>query len=364
MQAERPSITPIQPMKTSRILRKLFFLGFLGLSSGFQAGPGPGSKALVPENPPAKGPPTYRIAFYNVENLFDCLHDTGKNDHDFSPTGIKGWGNAKYTNKRNRIFKVVSALDSECPLLALGLAEVENARVLRELCSGTPLRYRRFGFVHFESPDPRGIDVALLYRQDLLQIDTAIAYPLRIPPDTVARTRDILYIRARLATKDTNAARILHLFVNHFPSKYGGAVETDAKRAVAARLLRSLMDSLHARDSQAFLLAMGDFNTEAQDPVLQTLHAPPYRNLMAEKSWDTRIGSHKFREEWSTIDHIILNRHALSCVHKGKAFLFERDFLLETDERYMGIKPFRSFYGSRHLGGYSDHLPVYIDLCF
>ena len=336
-----------------------------------------------------------RIAFYNMENFFDCLHDSAKDDHDFTPQGIKGWGNAKYANKRNRLFKVIAALDAECPLAAIGLAEVENARVLRELCRGTPLRYKNFDFVHFESPDPRGIDVALLYRKDLLSIDTSYPVPLIIPPDSVARTRDMLYVRAFVEaspvppdsgmsgnrlSKDASGTgtgkhpcanrkkTCLHLFVCHFPSKYGGATETDHKRAAAARLLRRHMDSLSCKDSSAIILAMGDLNTHALDSVLAPLRSQPYLNLMASPTWRPRfaryrIGSHKFREEWSTIDHIILPRRILPWIRGKQAFVFARGFLLQSDERYMGIKPFRSFYGARHLGGYSDHLPVYIDLC-
>lgn len=360
---------------------------------------------------------SFRIAFYNMENFFDCWHDSSKNDHDFTPAGVKGWGNAKYANKRNRLFKVIAALDAECPLAAIGLAEVENARVLRELCRGTPLRYKSFDFVHFESPDPRGIDVALLYRKDLLQVDTAYPIALVIPPDSVARTRDILYVRTILSTEslqtrnppstnppeedrpakqacttkersaprqdeglflETSHARLrenicsgkirLHLFVCHFPSKYGGATETDHKRAAAACLLRQRMDNLSCKDSSAIILAMGDLNTHALDSVLAPLRSQPYLNLMASPTWRPRfaryrIGSHKFREEWSTIDHIILPRRILPWIRGNQAFVFARGFLLQSDERYMGIKPFRSFYGARHLGGYSDHLPVYIDLC-
>ena len=364
---------------------------------------------------------SFRIAFYNMENFFDCWHDSAKNDQDFTPSGIKGWGHAKYANKRNRLFKVIAALDAECPLAATGLAEVENARVLRELCRGTPLRYKGFDFVHFESPDPRGIDVALLYRKDLLRIDTAYPIALVIPPDSVARTRDILYVRAILiagniqtrnpplanpslaypAKEDllaqqahmakerpelrqdknlfletnqtqprgtTHPRKItLHFFICHFPSKYGGVLETNHKRAAAARLLRRHMDSLYSKDSTAFILAMGDLNTTAEDSVLAPLRSPPYLNLMASPAWQARfarhaIGSHKFREEWSTIDHIILNRHVLPWIKDGGAFVFARGFLIQNDERYMGIKPFRTFYGAKHLGGYSDHLPVYIDL--
>lgn len=304
----------------------------------------------------------YRIAFYNTENYFHPTHDTLKNDYDFTPTGIKGWGSAKFTAKRNNLFKVVAALDAEAPLLALGLAEVENALVLRELCRGTPLRFLNFDFVHFESPDPRGIDVALLYRRDLLQVDTAFPIAVAVPPDSVSRTRDILYVRA-VRGQDT-----LHFFVNHFPSKYGGVTATEHKRAYAAGLLRRCMDGVLQHDSAAFVVAMGDLNTGCEDAVLAPLDSLPWVNLMAQPSWtlDRRGGkaggSHKFRETWSTIDHIIVGQGSLGKIDRGKASLFDRDFLLMKDERYLGFKPLRTFYGAKYLGGYSDHLPVYIDV--
>lgn len=316
----------------------------------------------------------YRIAFYNVENYFHPTHDTLKNDYDFTPTGVKGWGNAKFTVKRNNLFKVVTALDAEAPLLALGLAEVENSLVLRELCRGTPLRFLKFDFVHFESPDPRGIDVALLYRRDLLRVDTAFPIAVAVPPDSVPRTRDILYVKAvRLsggtATRESSSVSdTLHFFVNHFPSKYGGVVATDHKRAYAAGLLRKCMDEVRQSDTSAFVVAMGDLNTGCEDAALTVLDSLPWVNLMAQKSWrldrkgKKAGGSHKFREAWSTIDHIIVGRGSVGRINRGRAFLFDRDFLLMKDDRYLGFKPLRTFYGASYLGGYSDHLPVYIDV--
>lgn len=306
----------------------------------------------------------YRIAFYNTENYFHPTHDTLKNDYDFTPTGIKGWGSAKFTAKRNNLFKVVAALDAEAPLLALGLAEVENALVLRELCRGTPLRFLHFDYVHFESPDPRGIDVALLYRRDLLRVDTAFPIAVAVPPDTVSHTRDILYVKAVcISGGDT-----LHLFINHFPSKYGGVTATEHKRAYAAGLLRRCMDEVLRGDTAAFVVAMGDLNTGSEDAALAVLDSLPWVNLMAQPGWTLDRkgkkagGSHKFRETWSTIDHIIVGRGSIGRIDRGKASLFDRDFLLMKDERYLGYKPLRTFYGARYLGGYSDHLPVYMDV--
>lgn len=345
-----------------------------------------------------------RVAFYNLENFFHPSKDSLKRDDDFTPTGMRGWGNSKFYQKRNRIFKVLNTMDAENPLLAIGVAEVENAVALRELCLGTPLRYRKICFVHFESPDPRGIDVALLYRSDLLEVDTAFPIPMVIPPDTVSRTRDILYVRSRIRIPGlgpngvgendsatlgnyengiVSASPLIHFFVCHFPSKYGGAAATDPKRAAAAYLLRRHFDSIYRQDSLAYIIAMGDMNTHAHDPVLRPLDEYPLCNLMAAEDWKgaigcqgvgnqrglgdrnrdhQKMGSHKYRQEWSTIDHIIVSPSLKETLERGRACLFNRDFLLQEDDKYLGVKPFRSFYGSRYLGGYSDHLPVFIDL--
>lgn len=351
---KKPDAKPWKTLLPSHFPYLLYKMGIpllLGLGGG----------SLRAQVVPMPADTFYRIAFYNAENYFDCLHDSGKNDHDFTPTGIKGWGNAKYIQKRNNLFKVISAINAETPLVALGMAEIENARVLRDLCRGTPLRYRNFDFVHFESNDPRGIDVALLYRTDLLRIDTAYPYPLVMPPDTVSRTRDILYVRA-LPQHGVRLPDTLHLLVNHFPSKYGGVLKTEAKRAAAALLLRQVLDDLQVRHPDAFILAMGDFNTTPDDPALRRLDSVPFVNLMHAESWKGKTGSHKYREEWSTIDHIYVNHNCFGNIRQGRAFLFDREFLLMPDERYLGNKPFRTFYGARYLGGYSDHLPVYIDV--
>lgn len=335
---------------------------------------------------------TGRIAFYNVENLFDPTRDSTISDQDYTPTGSRHWGRAKYETKCNRIFKVIAALDAEYPLLCIGLAEVENARVLRQLCLGTPLRYDGYGFVHFDSPDRRGIDVALLYRTDRLEI--LAARPLPVGRDIGAdafHTRDILSVQARVrATGD-----MLHLFVVHFPSKFGGALVTDGRRRQAGMVLRQAMDSVRIRHPNALVLAMGDFNATADETALSesigfvpasalrpseaAAHPAdaPYIHLMAD--FPPEVGSHKYRERWSLIDHILVSPalwplcrpQSQACgrwrLPKSKtlyAAVFYRDFLLTADPTYFGEKPFRTFVGPMYHGGYSDHLPVYVDVQF
>jgi hypothetical protein len=344
-----------------------------------------------------------RIAFWNVENLFDCVNDTLKNDDEFTPFGTRAWGRKKYDAKCISLYKVISALNAEQPLVVCGLAEIENARTLRDLCFGTPLRFLNFDFVHYDSPDPRGIDVALLYRKDLFKTLASQAIPLIYSGDSVSHTRDILYVKgvmlnskpasqsnsAELNSTDPQSPDTLHLFVCHFPSKFGGALQTEIKRFRAGQLLRYCIDTLLAAHPQAQIFAMGDFNGEPNEkPLYESIKYKPLNSAHNNTSGDTatlinlmlpyvgKQGSHKYREKWSIIDHIIITDNMSEITEQSnktshnntlrivnsKAYIFNRSFLLMPDKNYMGQKVFRTFNGPKYLGGYSDHLPVYIDL--
>ena len=345
---------------------------------------------------------TYRVAFYNVENLFYPTRDSSIDDEDFTPWGSRHWTFAKFEAKCHGIFKVVAALDAESPLLCMGLAEVENAQVLSQLCYGTPLRYDHYRFVHFNSPDRRGVDVALLYRSDRMEV--LQAHPIAVCREEGAPplyTRDILSVMGRVkATGDT-----LFLFVVHFPSKLGGDLETDERRRRAGKTLRGAMDSVRAAHPSAYIAAMGDFNATPHEAALQAgMGYAPYTNLMAD--FPREVGSHKYREAWHLIDHVVVspalrercrvqaspygNRAATGKTKRGRteqisrwrmaatgkkknatprpqaetlrAAIFYRDFLLKDDDTYFGKKPFRTFIGPRYEGGYSDHLPVFVDI--
>lgn len=310
----------------------------------------------------------FRMAFYNTENFYDYFDDTLTNDNDFTPRGMKGWNKKRYYHKCNQLFKVIAALNAEEPLIGLGLCEVENERVLRDLCIGTPLRNFHFDFVHFDSYDRRGIDVAFLYRKKYIRILQSAPIPFIFKGDSVPKSRDILYVKAMLMEKDT-----LHIFVNHFPSKFGGLLATQSKRLQAAQLLCSLVENIQAQDSSAFILAMGDFNDEPSDESLEI-------GLQCQRPWrgapyvkgaifnlmyplEGKVGSHKYQAEWSLIDHFIVNGALMDTaaslhIVPHKTEVFSPAFLLMEDDNYQGDKVFRTFYGSKYLGGYSDHLPI------
>ena len=286
------------------------------------------------------------IAFWNVENYFDNHDDPRKDDQDFTPEGNYHWTASRYLDKRNKIYKTMAALGYPA---VMGLAEVENDAVLEALRLGTPLRAKGYTAVHYESPDKRGIDCALLYRDDSFRL--LESRPIAVS-DTLHgfRTRDILLVVGLLGD-DTCC-----LLVNHWPSKAGGMKALRRRRAVARRL-RSTMDSLMHAHPGALVVAMGDFNAAPDEAVIRQemgfgrtgRNTEGVYNLMA--GLPKGEGSYKYQGVWSYIDQIMANRQL-------RVEVFRPDFLLTPDDRYMGDKPFRTFIGIRYQGGYSDHLPI------
>lgn len=311
----------------------------------------------------------YRIVFYNVENLFDAENDSLTLDDTFTPEGTAHWNFAKYKKKTNRIAQVIMAVGGwEVPEL-VGLCEVENRYVLEGITQHTALAKFRYEIAHFDSPDRRGIDVALLYQKDKFKPLHTEAISVHLDNETT--TRDILYVKGVTTTEDT-----LHIFVNHWPSKYGGALETIPKRNAAARTLRNKTDSLLNENILTKIIIMGDFNTEAERiPVHKTLgaklvwensQAVGLYNLSARWNRIVGYGSHKYHGVWSSIDQIIISNGLLKgngilFASAEDAHIFRAAFLLEEDKDG-GSKPFRTHIGMRYNDGFSDHLPIYLDL--
>lgn len=319
-----------------------------------------------------RGEKGIRIMFYNCENLFDTQDDTLKNDADFLPEGNYHWTNYRYWEKQQRIAKTISAVGGwEAPEI-IGLVEIENAHVLINLTKNTSISGHKYSFVHYESPDLRGIDVALLYRPEKFWKTYSRAIPVVFPFDTASKTRDILYVKGVVLDQDT-----LHVFVNHFPSRLGGQFVSQPKRNYVASILKQLTDSIMLVDSCAKIVIMGDFNDNPTDEsILTFLGAKPangYKgrglyNLMNSDS--NSIKTHFYRGptgiEWSTLDQIIVSSSLTYCPKGllcGKAFVFEADFLFEQDNADNRI-PKRTFIGMKYNDGFSDHLPVYVDLYF
>lgn len=315
-----------------------------------------------------------RIMFYNLENFFDTRNDSlTQGDDEFSYGGMRYWGKEKYQKKLINIYRVIVNLGGWDPPEIIGVCEVENKWVIGDLVNGTPLRNFKYKFVNYDSPDPRGIDVALLYRSDKFKPVYHQPIEIKYPFDTLAKTRDILYVKGLTVTNDT-----LHLFVNHFPSKYGGAAITIEKRNFVAKKLKSKVDSILNCDTNSKIILMGDFNDEPNDESIKkhlgsrcdTSNFNEFNlfNLMCNNLKEQGIGTNKFREKWSVIDQILVSKSLILTngwyVKNMKSIIFAPDYLLLPDETYMGVKTFRTYNGFKYLGGFSDHLPVYIDLIY
>ncbi|HCS87520.1 MAG TPA: hypothetical protein DIW30_03645 [Bacteroidales bacterium] len=341
-------------------------------------------------------PDTLRIVSYNVENLFDNRHDTLKSDFDFTPEGTHHWTYRRYQAKVGRIAQVLTAIGGwQAPVL-VGLCEVENDRCLRSLC--WHLRRYRYKYVHYESPDERGIDVALLYDSTRFHLLHSEPIPVPLPS---APTRDILYVRGTILPNsqssfsdkphnptpnipatgiyhiphitNTNTyhtqplsdpvsmgapipADTLHLFICHFPSQLGGTSETEWKRAVAKSVLQSRIDSLLTAFPSANVIVMGDMNSApANDLIGMTNLMFPLAN---EAPLGTR-GTHKYNGIWTFLDQFYISE-ALTA--RASAYVFAPSWLLESDEKYLGTKPRRTFNGYHYQDAYSDHLPVVLTI--
>ncbi len=307
------------------------------------------------------------ILFWNVENLYDPFDDSLKVDEAFTPAGEYHWTWSRFRIKLNMLAKTILASRHGEPPALIGLCEIENRFVLRRLTADTPLKNWQYRVIHYDSPDARGVDVGLLYLPTRFTPLHSEAIAVRFPQDTAARTRDILYVKGLPWCGDT-----LHLFVNHWPSRRGGEKASRHRRARAAFLLRLKTDSIMESDPRASIVIMGDFNDEPGDGSLSLVLgavAPgqPGRliNLMIPKCG--REGTHKFQAHWGILDQFIvsgsmLGEPALLRTTTENATILKLPFLMIRDERHMGSKPFRTYLGPRYTGGFSDHLPVKLEL--
>ncbi|MGK7397086.1 MAG: endonuclease/exonuclease/phosphatase family protein [Candidatus Cyclobacteriaceae bacterium M3_2C_046] len=311
-------------------------------------------------DPPAR---SGRVVFYNVENLFDPFDDSLSLDQEFTPEGDKHWTYYRYQNKLRKTFKIISALGELDPPVIIGLCEVENSRVLNDLVQKTPLQKFNYRVIHKESPDRRGIDVALLYRPDSFKPIYYEPVPVVFPWDKHKKTRDILHVKGQL-WGDT-----IHFFINHWPSRYGGQKASQPGRIQAAKTLKTRTDSIYSINSEAKMIIMGDLNDNPDDTSILTLcpkESDPYLiNLMTgqyEKGNGTLVFNQAFGQ-WHLFDQLIISASLLKnepglALQPSEDRIFKPAWLLDPVK---GV-PLRTYQGPLYLGGFSDHLPVYLDL--
>ena len=289
----------------------------------------------------------------NCENLFDTRHDSLKQDTEYLPEATRHWTKKRYWQKLNNTAQeLLSCCDEGIPDL-IALCEVENDSVLRDLTRRSLLRNAGYEYLLTHSPDVRGIDVALLYSP--FSFTPVCSYSLRVQPVKGMRpTRDILYVAGRIPSGDT-----LHVFVVHAPSRYGGERYSRPFRMATADRLCQSIDSVLAVSPQAHLLVAGDFNDEADGPLLRRLTQHSLRNLTKDARGQNGVqGTYRYKGAWGSIDHILGSRSIYKKV--DTAYVHAPLFLLEEEKEYGGYRPRRTYNGMRYQPGYSDHLPLVV----
>ena len=291
-----------------------------------------------------------RVVSYNVENLFHPKHDSvftddgfvEKDDLEWTPDGERHWSYTRYYRKVENIARVLTNIGEWEGVDIVGLQEVENALCVKRLCN--TLRRGEYDFVHYESPDRRGIDVALIYKK--ARVDTLSSRAISIQHSDF-RTRDILYVCARVDKRDT-----LHLFICHMPSQRGGASESQWKRDQAKRVLQNAVDSVLTIDKEAKVVVMGDMNSAPKEDIVGL-----WNRMKDEKIKEK--GTHKYQGQWTCLDQFYTSP-ALDSISSVR--IYDAEWILETDEKYMGLKPKRTYIGYKYQDGFSDHLPIILDI--
>ncbi len=305
----------------------------------------------------------YTVAFYNLENLFDTKDDPNILDEDFLPDSEKRWTRKRYEKKVSKLGTVISNIGfsktRKAPIL-VGVAEVENKKVLEDLITSKHLKNKGYGIVHYDSPDERGIDVGLLYQKQHFEVISSENIPVLVDNQKGERdyTRDILWVKGVLNTEEVN------ILINHWPSRRDGADLTAYKRIAAAEKNREVIQQITSENTEAKIIIMGDFNDDPTSESIKNLVRDDLFNPM-EKLLTRYSGSLNYRSQWNLFDQIIFS-HNFHKYEKGKhsfsdASIFDKDFLKIYKGRYKG-NPFRTYIGRKYKGGYSDHFPVYIRL--
>jgi len=313
------------------------------------------------------------IAFYNVENLFDTKNDTLIFDDERTPQGAYQWTEERYQTKIGNIGRVLSEIGSETTNTSpdiIGLCEVENKGVVQDLVNHPNLIDKDYGIVHVDSPDERGIDVALLYKRAAFLPTSFKSVPLLLFNDEGHRdyTRDQLVVGGQLDGEE------FYFIVNHWPSRSGGELRSRPHRIKAAQLNKRIMDSLRRLDVTAKMISMGDFNDDPRNSSLKkVLKAKGQKNQLdslslfnpMEMLYKKGYGTLAYRDKWNVFDQFLLTPNLVndekSVYSFWKSGIFSAEYLKTNNGRYKGY-PFRTYVGTTYQGGYADHFPIYLYL--
>lgn len=295
----------------------------------------------------------FTIVELNCENLFDCRHDSLKQDVEYTPDGTRKWTHSRYRNKLNNIAQTLMSCghDGGLPDI-IALCEVENDSVMRDLTRRSPLLTGRYEYVMTDSRDLRGIDVALVYRRSTFKpLETR-----RIRPDgdfPEHPVRDVLYVKGVKSGGDT-----LHLMVVHAPSRIGGKGDSEKRRMAAIAAVTNVVDSLFRSSTDAQIVALGDFNATVGELPTATLQSHGLQNVSSMlRGSNGAKGTYKYQGKWETIDHIFVSPSVADKPLQCR--IHDAPWLLEKDAKFGGVKPCRTFNGLRYNPkGCSDHLPL------
>jgi len=339
-------------MLTSSFLSILFFLSFVNQ---------------------AKAQQEYKIGlvgFYNLENLFDTLNQEGVKDEDFLPDGDYVWNTAKYYDKLSNLDRVLSEMGTNYSpdgLAVIGVSEIENRSVLEDLVIQEKIKKREYQIVHEDSPDKRGIDVALLYQAKYFDYEGHKLVPVPLVEKGLGSrpTRSVLHVWGKFDGDD------FHFLVNHWPSRSGGEAASAPKRKLAAATARSIVDSIFDEDDRAKVVIMGDLNDDPVSPSVKEVIGTKHKKKKVkkgefynpfEKYYKKGIGSNAWRDSWNLFDQMLLSYGLIDPRQNGyrhyKSVVFNPPYLISKTGNFKGY-PFRTFAGSRYQGGFSDHLPVF-----
>ena len=325
-----------------------------------------GSHPLPEQNPDKK----YCIAFYNVENLFNAKDDPEVDDAEFTPEGQNHWTDEKYQTKLHHIAKVIASMNDGRGPDVVGLSEIENAGVLKDLIATSELKPLHYSFLHEESPDKRGIDVCMLYKEKSFRILGHQMLTVDISSLDDKPTRSIMMVQGIAGKKDT-----LYFFLNHWPSRRGGTEQSEPKREIAAKVLRTAVDSLLLLRPNAGMVIMGDFNDNPPDhSITDVLKAqrtidPATKNSLYDAAsvfkWKEGEGSEFYRGSWSRFIQFIFTTSLIKEQLGSDGlfhdiYIYKPDWLLIADPAYQQMVPFRTYDEDSKEMGYSDHLPVYV----
>ena len=318
-------------------------------------------------------PQRVTVAFYNLENLFDTI-DQENNDEEFLPEGSNRWTPERYQHKLRNMSHVISLIGGDGPAI-IGVAEIENRGVLEDLIAQDSLRDKHYDIVHYDSPDRRGIDCAILYQPEVYKVFASGARAVEIPNEPWIKTRDVVYASGLLD------GEIVHVLVGHWPSRSGGEAVSLHRRMAAAQTMRSVADSLYTLFPGSKVIMMGDFNDDPISPSVrdglgvqnhpEKTNPDDYYTPMLQL-YNKGMGTLAYRDVWNLFDIIVVNGELIGSnpttwqLYRNPettdmAFIFKQPFMIQQSGQYKGYT-LRTFVGGQWQGGYSDHFPVYVYL--